>query len=244
MKKGSSPFAIEWYKSDTTESINYLEDNTADIGITYSPAAEQIAIKKGIAKPAWYSWRDHFLLVGPKSNPAKISHNQDIKTQLSDIYTAAENGTSDPPVRCSTRYDKSAIIIKGSSLWLSIGQVPWATKYSPWYHQYVAYPIQALSAAIKLENYTITDRGTYLSIEQNAASRAVIFKASTDEPSDPLLNPAHILVGKNAKHEKMADKFAQWFIGFDGQRFITDLKKNGRQLYTRGVGAVNCTAQF
>ncbi|KAJ5388281.1 hypothetical protein N7509_010822 [Penicillium cosmopolitanum] len=98
VKNGSNPFAIEWYKSDTTESINYLKDNTVDIGITYSPAAEQIAIKKGIAKdPAWYTWRDHFLLVGPKSNPAKISHNQDIKSQFSDIYTAAENGTSDPP---------------------------------------------------------------------------------------------------------------------------------------------------
>lgn len=169
-------------------------------------------------------------------------HNQDIKSQFSEIYTAAENGTSDPPVRFLTRYDKSATNIKDSSLWLSIGQVPWATKYSPWYHQYIAYPIQALNVAIKLEEYTITDRGTFLSIEQDVASKAVIFKASTDEPSDPLLNPAHILVGKNPKYEKMADKFAQWAIGSEGQKVITVFNKNGQQLYT-GAPA-NRMAQF
>ncbi|KAJ5388282.1 hypothetical protein N7509_010823 [Penicillium cosmopolitanum] len=115
-------------------------------------------------------------------------------------------------------------------------------KYSPWYHQCIAYPIQALNAAIKLEEYTITDRGTFLSIEQDVASKAVIFKASTDEPSDPLLNPAHILVGKNAEYEKMADKFAQWAIGSEGQKVITGFNKNGQQLYT-GAPA-NRTAQF
>ncbi|KAJ5983477.1 hypothetical protein N7481_005576 [Penicillium waksmanii] len=212
VKNCSNPFAIEWYKSDTTESINHLKDNTVDIGITYSPAAEQIAIKKGIAKdPAWYTWRNHFLLVGPKSNPAKISHNQNIKSQFSDIYTAAENGTSDLPVRFLTRYDKSATNIKDSSLWLSIGHVPWATKYSPCWRS-----IPSPTAA-----------RTSLSIEEDVASKAVIFKASTDEPPDPLLNPAHILVGKNAKYEKMADRFAEWAIGSEGQKVITGLKRMG-----------------
>ena len=34
---GSTPFKVAWYKSDTTESINYLQSNAVDIGITYKP---------------------------------------------------------------------------------------------------------------------------------------------------------------------------------------------------------------
>lgn len=213
------------------------------MGITYTPSAEQIAIDQGIAKsPAWYAWRDHFLLVGPASNPANLSKSSNIKTMFSDIYSAAEDEDTDPPVRFLTRYDKSATNIKDSQLWIEIGQVPWATKYSTWYHQYIAYPIQALTAAISLEEYTITDRGTFLSIDKDLQKKTVIYKAATDEPEDPLLNPAHMLIGKGAKNEKMADRFAKWVISEEGQKAIVAFKKNGEQLYTEAPA--NKTAQF
>lgn len=243
VNNGSEPFDVAWYKSDTTESINYLQDGVIDLGITYTPAAEQIAIKKGIAKgPAWYAWRDHFLLVGPKSNPAKLSRTQDIKTQFSNLYTSAEAGDTEPPTRFLSRYDKSATNIKDSQLWIDIGQVPWGTAYSKWYHQYIAYPIQALTAAILLDEYTITDRGTYLSIPRSLQNQTVIYKAATDDAADPLLNPAHILIGKDAKNEEMADKFTKWAISAEGQKVITSFKKNGQQLYTGSPA--NKTAQF
>jgi ABC-type tungstate transport system permease subunit len=230
---GADPFKVAWYKSDTTESINYLKAGTVDVGITYTPPAEKIAIDQGIANsPAWYAWRDHFLLVGPQSNPANLSESEDISTMFSNIFAAAEAGTTDPPVRFLTRYDKSATNIKDSQLWIGIGQVPWATAYSKWYHQYIAYPIQALTAAILLNEYTITDRGTYLSISTDLQKQTTIYKAATDEASDPLLNPAHMLVGKDARNEEIADRFVQWVISEEGQNTITGFKKNGEQLYT------------
>ncbi|GFF63414.1 hypothetical protein CNMCM6936_005127 [Aspergillus lentulus] len=246
VKNGSDPFKVAWYKSDTTESINYLKDDTVDVGITYTPAAEEIAIKQGVAKsPAWYAWRDHFLLVGPPSNPAGLNKADDIKTMFSNIYAVASAGDAanvTTPVRFLTRYDKSATNIKDSQLWIEIGQVPWATKYSTWYHQYIAYPIQALTAAILLEEYTITDRGTYLSIDEALANKTTIYKAATDDPADPLLNPAHMLVGKKASNMKMADQFTQWVISAEGQAVITGFKKNGKQLYT--AAPANKTAPF
>ncbi|KAF3389183.1 Tungstate-binding protein TupA [Penicillium rolfsii] len=230
---GSDPFEIAWYKSDTTQSIKYLKDNVVDIGITYTPAAEQIAIKSGIAKsPAWYTLRDHFLLVGPPSNPANLSDTQPIQTLFSKLYTTAEAGNTDPPVRFLSRYDKSATNIKESQLWIEIGQVPWATAYSTWYHQYIAYPIQALTAAILLDEYTITDRGTYLSLPTALQNKTVIYKAGTDDALDPLLNPAHMLIAVGAENEEMAERFARWAVSNEGQEVITDFKKNGQQLYT------------
>jgi ABC-type tungstate transport system permease subunit len=124
VSNGSEPFRVAWYRSDTTYSINYLKDGTTDIAITYSPAAEQIAIEQGIAlPPSYYVWRDHFLIVGPPSNPANISNTSDIYTIFSDLHEAAEAANSTPPVRFLSRYDKSATNIKESDLWISIGQV-------------------------------------------------------------------------------------------------------------------------
>ena len=250
---GSKPFKVAWYQSDTTYSIRYLQSGTIDVGITYSPAAEQVAIEQGIATaPSYYSFRDHFLIVGPPSNPANLSSSSSILTMFSDLHKAAEAATAPLPVRFLSRYDKSATNIKESVLWLSIGQVrileyriiarltnpsfplqvPWATAYSTWYHQYIAFPIQALTAAILLNEYTLTDRGTFLSLPSDLTNRTTVYKASTDDESDPLLNPAHLLVGARAQNPDVAKAFAQWLVGSRGQGFIIGFKKNGQQLYT------------
>ena len=93
------------------------------MAITYSPVAEKIAIDQGIASESYYAFRDHFLLVGPKSNPAKLSNESDVLTMFSTLHAAAEAADTDPPVRFLSRYDKSATNIKDSELFISIGQV-------------------------------------------------------------------------------------------------------------------------
>jgi ABC-type tungstate transport system permease subunit len=257
---GSSPFQVAWYTSDTTYSIQYLQSGLIDVGITYNPAAEQIAIDQGIAlAPSYYAFRDHFLFVGPMANPANLSvdGSEDVETMFSDLRVAADGVATDPPVRFLSRYDKSATNIKESALWVGIGQVganaaetmvhrlrskvPWATAYSTWYHQYIAFPIQALTAAILLQEYTLTDRGTLLSLDPSLRNQTVVYKAGSDDASDPLLNPAHLLVGAEAPNPGMATAFAQWLVGDRGQGVIESFEKGGEQLYS--VAPTNATAQ-
>ncbi|EAQ85251.1 hypothetical protein CHGG_09265 [Chaetomium globosum CBS 148.51] len=233
VSNGSEPFRVAWYQSDTTYSINYLKDALIDVAITYSPAAERIAIEQGIAlDPAYYAFRDHFLIVGPPSNPANVSGTSDIYTLFSDLHEAAEAKNTTPPVRFLSRYDKSATNIKESDLWISIGQVPWSTAYSTWYHQYITFPLEALSAAILLDEYTLTDRGTFLSLPANLTSETTVFKAATDAADDPLLNPAHLLVGARAPNPETAAEFARWLVGGEGQKVVGGFEKNGEQLYS------------
>jgi ABC-type tungstate transport system permease subunit len=230
---GEDPFRVAWYTSDTTYSIQYLKSGLLDVGITYSPAAEKIAVDQGIAtEDIYYAFRDHFLLIGPPSNPANISNSSDIMSIFADLFEAAEGEDTEPPVRFLSRYDKSATNIKEALLWASIGQVPWATAYSPWYHQYIGFPIQALTAAILLEEYTITDRGTILSIDAELRNKTTIYKAGSDNADDPLLNPAHLLIGTDAPNPEKAVAFAEWLVGPNGQRVIKNFKKAGQQLYS------------
>ncbi|KAF2732257.1 extracellular solute-binding protein family 1 [Polyplosphaeria fusca] len=235
VKNGSKPFKVSWVLSDTTFSIKNLQSGDADIGITYNPAAEKIAGDQGIIDPkTYYLFRDHFLIVGPKENPASISNCSDVQTIFAKLYQSADKNSANTtvPTRWLSRYDKSATNMKESQLWLSIGQVPWSMPYSTWYHQFIAFPVQALTTAVQLKEYTLTDRATYLSISPEVASQTVIFKASSDDADDPLLNPAHLLVGKKTQNETLAYHFADWATGVNGQKVITDFKKNGQQLYS------------
>src|ERR1700690_3381104 len=106
------------------------------------------------------------------------------------------------PTRFLSRYDKSATNIKESLLFAEIGQVsaysscvyslnpsptmqiPWAYAYSKWYHQYPRYPIPALTAASLLGEYTLSDRGTFLTLQsqnKTIADNLVMYKRGEDD---------------------------------------------------------------
>ncbi|RSL66639.1 hypothetical protein CEP53_003308 [Fusarium sp. AF-6] len=235
-KDGKTHIQVAWIKSDTYYSIQHLKTGEADVGITYNEAAENISIQQGIAKsPSHYAFRDHFMLVGPESNPAGLNETHDILTMFATLHEAAEGGgANSSSVRFLSRYDKSATNIKETLLWAGIGQVPWATSYSTWYHQYIAFPIQALTAAILLEEYTITDKGTILSLDPELRTQTRIYKTGGDGAGDLLLNPAHALIGTKANNSDEADAFVDWLVSDKGQAVITGFKTpDGQQLYTR-----------
>lgn len=95
------------------------------------------------------------------------------------------------------------------------------------------YPIEALTAAIELEEYTITDKGTYLSISSELQNETKVYKVSTDDANDPLLNPAHLLVGAHAMNKELSNDFAKWLVEKNGgQAVIVGFKKNGVELYS------------
>jgi ABC-type tungstate transport system permease subunit len=158
----------------------------------------------------------------------------DVLTIFAKIYQAGELNTAktEIPTRFLTRYDKSATNLKESTLWLGIGQVPWSLPYSTWYHQFPAFPIQALTTAILLKEYTLTDRGTFLSLPASVASGMAMYKVGSDSEDDPLLLPGHLLVGNKARNGTLAKKFAEWAVSARGQSVVTGFRKGGVQLYS------------
>ncbi|KAK7398581.1 hypothetical protein QQX98_012037 [Neonectria punicea] len=233
VKGGELPFEVAWYKSDTTKAIEFLQTGEVDVAITYNEVAESIAIDQSIAEsPSYFAFRENLLLVGPPSNPANLSKSDNIFSLFSAIYNAAEGPTTVPPVRFLSRYDKSIINIKETFLWATLGQVPWATAYSTWYHQYISIAVPALNAAIKLDEYTITDRATLLSLSTHMQNQTVIYKVGSDNTTDPLMISAHLLIGKNACNAAEAAKFASWLVSTKGQDIVIGFKKKGEKLYT------------
>ncbi|KAI9571747.1 hypothetical protein HD554DRAFT_2213768 [Boletus coccyginus] len=244
--EGIPPFQVGWYLGDTTQSIGYLAAGEVDIAVTYNAAAEKQACTAGSVVSRVYGFRDHFYLVGPTSDPANLtSYGGDVLAMFAQIVDQGNKDVATPPtdrdsVRFLSRFDKSATNIKESSLFCSIGQVPWAYAYSVWYHQYPQFPLQALNAASVLSEYTLTDRGTWLSSPNEVTSALTIFAEGGDtDPNDLLLNPAHVLLGAgaNSTNEEIWNKFMEWVVAPDGgQLVIQNFKKpsgpDGVQLYS------------
>ncbi|OJD24861.1 hypothetical protein ACJ73_03773 [Blastomyces percursus] len=124
---------VAWHKSDTTESIT-IDQNIA-------------------GNPFYSDFREHFLLVGPPSNPASLDSNDSVEEMFQSIYSVADSGKN---VKFLSRFDKSTTNIKESELQIKIDQAPWAQTKSPWYHENVEYPIQALTTAARLGEDTLT----------------------------------------------------------------------------------------
>ncbi|KAH7098585.1 hypothetical protein BKA62DRAFT_622482 [Auriculariales sp. MPI-PUGE-AT-0066] len=229
----SQPFLVAWFLGDTFDTINNLADGRIDIGITYCPSAERRLLTTGVALERRYAFRDHFLLVGPRSNPAGVIKGEDIYKQFHDIVRAGNEATV-PATKFLSRYDKSATNIKESEIFIAIGQVPWAHSHARWYHQFTDFPRQALVAAANLEEYTLTNRDAALSAAPDVLAKLEIYGEGKDEdPHDPLLNPAAALLGAKARDMDMARLFLDWLVRPDGgQLIIRTFERNGHIIYS------------
>ena len=127
--------------------------------------------------------------------------------------------------------------------------VPWALAYSPWYHQYPRFPLQALAAASALSEYTVTDRGTWLSSPASVTSSLVIFAEGAPNSGsvttcdgkaiitdEGLLNPCNALLASQPLDQPLSEAFMQWLVDkAGGQEVVRTFKKGGEVLYTPAV---------
>ncbi|ESK92494.1 extracellular tungstate binding [Moniliophthora roreri MCA 2997] len=238
-EKGMKPFKVAWFLGDTTQTLHYIAEKQVDIGLTYNEAAEKQAVDSGSAIKRELVFLDHFYLVGPPANPAQLSAENDSVTDMFNKIVVWGNADAAippdgrPATRFLSRFDKSATNIKESQIFITIGQVPWAYQYSTWYHQYCRFPLQALEAASLLSEYTLTDRGTWLSSPSSVTGNLVVYKAAGDNLTDILLNPCAAVLSSNPMDAALAGAFVDWLLDDEGgQKVVREFKKDGEQLYT------------
>ncbi|KFY25653.1 hypothetical protein V493_04518 [Pseudogymnoascus sp. VKM F-4281 (FW-2241)] len=224
-EKNSEPFSVAWISSNSAALFDHLASRSVDIAITHHVAAEDIAIKQGVADKSVSAWRDHWLLVG-----MFIIDRCPLVDQFTKIFIAAtETAESPRPVRFLSRFDKSAANIRESSFWAAIGQVPWAHPHASWYHQYQDSPLGALEAASALSQYTLTERGTWSVLNDTARDKLEIFSGGVGTDDKLLLNPAHALVGRYSQNKEMANEFIGWLVSFNGGQRVIRGAEGGKE---------------
>ena len=195
-----------------------------DVILSHSPAAELDWMKAGNGTTRALVMHNDFVVVGPASDPA---HIKALKVTEA-LQRIAANGS--PFV---SRGDQSGTHVKELSLWQAAGINP---KGQPWYQQTGAGQGQTLNVASEKNAYALTDRGTYLALQQNLALFILV------EKDAGLLNVYHVMTVNPAKSPKVnaagAKDFADYVTGVDGQAIIKifGLDKYGQPLFVPDAG--------
>lgn len=203
----------------TGQALDIGRRGDADVVFVHDKPAEEKFIDEGFSTKRYEVMYNDFVLIGPKSDPAKIAGGKDIQVALQKIAAAQAPFVS--------RADKSGTHAAELRYWKGAGvTVP---PGQAWYKETGSGMGPALNTASAMNGYILADRGTWLSFK-NRGDLAVLVQG------DPkLFNQYGVMLVNPAKfpHVKkvQGQEFIDWLISKNGQDVIASYKIDGEQLF-------------
>jgi tungstate transport system substrate-binding protein len=161
-----------------------------------------------------------FVIVGPKSDPARVAGDRDVVDALKKIAA-----TKAPFI---SRGDRSGTNEAELRLWKEAG-IEVGPSVASWYRDIGQGMGPALNMASSSNAYLMSDRGTWLSFK-NRGDRAIL-----TEGDRLLFNQYGVMLVNPDKHPNVNVKdgqaFVDWLISPKGQETITGYKVGGQQLF-------------
>jgi len=196
----------------------------ADVTFTHAKAAEEkfVALGHGVKRfPVMYN---DFVLVGPKSDPAKLSGSKDILSALRKIKAAAN-------VPFVTRGDRSGTHMAELNLWEAAG-VDIEKEKGGWYRWFRDPGLSmgvAITTASSLNGYVLSDRGTWIAFKNRTILTILVEgdKRLFNQYAVILVNPAQ----NPGVKKDLGQAFIDWVLSPEGQKNIADYKVGGEQLF-------------
>jgi tungstate transport system substrate-binding protein len=173
-----------------------------------------------------------FIIVGPSDDPAGIKG----QAKATDAFKAI----ADRQATFDARGDNSGTSTKELSIWASIDISP--TSQVDWYKSLGQGMGETLITANEQRAYTLSDRGTYLSMRDKLPNLAVLVGGATinENKDKALLNPYGVIPVNPAKHQgikaELAEQFAAWITSPETQALIGAYGKDkfGQPLFYPG----------
>jgi tungstate transport system substrate-binding protein len=206
----------------TGQAIAIGQQGDADVLLVHARKQEDQFVADGDAKERFDVMYNDFILLGPKEDPAKVNGLPLAK----DAFKAIMDSQS----TFASRGDKSGTNTKELSIWASLGVTP--TQDMSWYKSLGQGMGDTLVFANEQGAYTLSDRGTYLSMKDQLPNLIVVVGGSilSENQDKALYNPYGVMAVNPAKHPgvnfDLAMKFVQWLTSVDEQQKISDYGKD------------------
>ena len=169
----------------------------ADVLLVHSPDAEKKFMAEGDGVNRRLIMHNDFVIVGPTSDPARI---RGVKTSVDAVKRISQTGSL-----FLSRGDNSGTHAKEKGLWKAAGTSPEGQK---WYQQTGLGMGQTLNVAAEKKGYTLTDRGTYLTLRKTLGLDILV-------EGDPLLlNIYHVIEVNPGRWPKVNAAGARAFADF------------------------------
>jgi len=209
----------------TGQALDMGKRGDADVVFVHAKSAEEKFIAEGHGVKRLPVMYNDFVLVGPKSDPAKVAGGKDIVEALRKV-----KGATAPFV---SRGDRSGTHMAELALWKSSG-IEIEKEKGPWYRDTGQGMGPALNTASSMNGYILADRGTWISFK-NRGDLAILV-----EGDKRLFNQYGVILVSPAKHahikKDLGQAFIDWVVSPEGQRAIADYKIGGEQLFFPNAG--------
>lgn len=200
----------------TGQAIAIGQKGDADILLVHDRPSEDKFVADKNARERFDVMYNDFILVGPKSDPAKIAGMPRAK----DAFKAIEE-TRSP---FASRGDKSGTHAKELSVWATLGITP--TKELAWYHSLGQGMGETLRFANEQGAYTLSDRATWLAQQAKLPGLTVLVGGAriSDNPDKDLYNPYGVMAVNPDKfpgvNYEIAMNFVKWITSPETQNMI------------------------
>jgi tungstate transport system substrate-binding protein len=207
------------------QALKMGEKGEADILLTHSPDAEKKLIEQGFAINRQVVMHNDFVIVGPSHDPAGIRGLKSAKESFKKIAEAKTLFFS--------RGDNSGTHALEVKLWKAAGP---KVEGQTWYQQTGLGMGQTLNVSAERKAYTLTDRGTYLSLKKSLGLDVLV------EGDALLLNVYHVMEVNPIKWPKVNSRggkaFADFIVSKKAQDIIRTfgLEKFGSALFFPDAG--------
>ena len=216
--KSKSGIDVKVVAVGTGQALDIGRRGDADVVFVHDKSAEEQFVAEGFATKRYEVMYNDFILIGPKSDPAKIAGGKDINDAFQKIAASQSPFVS--------RGDKSGTNAAELRYWKSAGINPTG---EAWYKDTGSGMGPALNTASAMNAYILADRGTWLSFKNRGDLIIVV------EGDRKLFNQYGVMLVNPEKFPQvkkvLGQTFIAWLISKDGQSKIASYKIDGQQVF-------------
>ncbi len=204
----------------TGQALDMARRGDADVVFVHAKSAEEKFIAEGHGVKRLPVMYNDFVLIGPKTDPAKVAGGKDITAALKKIKGESATFVS--------RGDRSGTHMAELALWKQSG-IDIAADKGPWYRDTGQGMGPALNSASSMNGYILSDRATWLAFKNRGDLTIVV------EGDKRLFNQYGVILVNPQKHKhvkrEQGQAFIDWVVSPEGQRNIADYKIGPDQLF-------------
>ena len=204
----------------TGQALDMGRRGDADVVFVHAKPLEEKFVADGFGVERFDVMYNDFVLVGPKSDPAKVAGGKDVTEALRRIRASQSPFAS--------RADNSGTHFAELEMWKAAG-IDIAREKGAWYRETGSGMGPTLNTASAMNAYALSDRGTWLSFK-NRGDLVIVVQGDRR-----LFNQYGVILVNPVKHphvkKEMGQAFIDWLISDEGQDAIAAYKIGGEQLF-------------
>ncbi len=202
----------------TGQALEIGRRGDVDVLLVHAPELEKEFVDNGYGTARHHIMYNDFVMVGPENDPTGLGKENELIEALHRMYQFGSRGEA----TFASRGDESGTHVKEEEMWEAADL---EVERENWFLSLGQGMGDTLITANEIQAYTLTDRGTFLAMQDNLTNLTLLF-----EGDKKLINPYGIIPVNPEMHSHInilgAEALVEFFRSDDVQDKIGEFGKN------------------